>query len=167
MATKRTPSSTPGHGAEAAAAGPAPVNPDTAAADRPAEPAPAPEAGGSVPVTVTGQEAPTLLPARTAEQTAVEAAPAADDTQDTWAGGEQFAPYPGEEYFHAGRYSDLFRAMGRRLVAEGVGQYNTIPGGDWTQAHERSYAAWQEQQGVEPTGIPDEKSWAALRVPRT
>lgn len=104
-------------------------------------------------------------PAGRRRKTTTEAPSSTPQPADVPAGSG--APYPGAGFFHAGRHHPLFRAMGRRLVAEGAGRYTGTPGGDWTLEHARSYAAWQEQQGVEPTGTPDEQSWAALRVPKS
>lgn len=96
-----------------------------------------------------------------------EPAPARKRKTSAPASGPSGAPFPGAGFFHAGRHSPLIRAMGRRLVAEDCGRYIGSPGPEWTREHARSYAAWQEQQGVEPTGVPDAESWAALRVPKT
>lgn len=79
-------------------------------------------------------------------------------------------PFPGASFFHAGRHSKIVTAMGRRLVAEGCGQYRNGPGPNWTEADRRSYAAWQRKLGYSGSaadGIPGRTSWSKLRVPNT
>jgi hypothetical protein len=56
-----------------------------------------------------------------------------------------YEPFPGAAFFHAGRHSPIVTAMGRRLVAEGCGRYNSGPGPNWTNADRNSYAAWQRK----------------------
>lgn len=86
----------------------------------------------------------------------------------------QYEPFPGAAFFHGGRHSPVVTAMGRRLVQEGCGRYNSGPGPDWTNADRRSYAAWQKKYSkahnlgwtdAECDGIPGKKSWDALKVP--
>jgi hypothetical protein len=80
----------------------------------------------------------------------------------------KYAPFPGSDYFRAGRRSDLITAMGKRLVAEGCGRYAKGPGPAWTEADRRSYAAWQRKlgySGADADGVPGATSWAKLRVP--
>ncbi len=81
----------------------------------------------------------------------------------------QYEPFPGAAFFHGGRHSAIVTAMGRRLVAEGCGLYNSGPGPNWTDADRRSYAKWQRKlgyTGVAADGWPGAKSWAALKVPK-
>jgi len=81
----------------------------------------------------------------------------------------RFEPFPGREFFHAGRTSPIITAMGRRLVAEGCGKYQRGPGPNWTNADKASYAAWQRKLGYtgdDADGIPGKTSWDKLRVPR-
>ncbi|MBY8884799.1 peptidoglycan-binding protein [Streptomyces sp. PTM05] len=78
------------------------------------------------------------------------------------------APYPGKDFFHDGRSSPVIEAMAVRLVAEGCDSYDTRPGPVWSDAHRRSYAAWQMKcgyHGADADGIPGPQSWAKLRVP--
>jgi len=80
----------------------------------------------------------------------------------------QYEPFPGAEFFHGGRHSPIITAMGRRLVAEGCGRYNSGPGPDWTNADRESYRAWQQKLGYtgdDADGIPGKTSWDKLRVP--
>ncbi|WP_416071840.1 peptidoglycan-binding protein [Streptomyces sp. ID05-04B] len=59
--------------------------------------------------------------------------------------------------------------MGKRLVAEGCGNYSKGPGASWTEADRRSYAAWQRKLGYpgdDAVGIPGPTSRAKLRVPK-
>jgi hypothetical protein len=77
----------------------------------------------------------------------------------------EFEPFPGEAFFHGGRHSAVITAMGRRLVAEGCGAYRQGPGPDWTNADKESVRRFQKKTGRKQTGIPDEATWEALRVP--
>jgi LysM repeat protein len=80
-----------------------------------------------------------------------------------------YEPFPGAEFFHAGRYSPIITAMGRRLVAMGCGKYNSGPGPNWTNADRASYRAWQQKLGYSgdaADGIPGKTSWDRLRVPK-
>lgn len=80
----------------------------------------------------------------------------------------RYQPYPGREFFHAGRRSPIITAMGRRLVAEGCSAYAQGPGPSWTRADERSYAEWQRKCGYEggdADGIPGKKTWDLLKIP--
>lgn len=77
----------------------------------------------------------------------------------------KYEPYPGANFFHAGRHSPIITAMGRRLVAEGCGAYREGPGPDWTNADAASVRRFQKKQGVKETGIPDKDLWDALKVP--
>ncbi|MGW1601076.1 peptidoglycan-binding protein [Streptomyces eurythermus] len=79
-----------------------------------------------------------------------------------------YAPFPGAGFFHIGQKSPLITAMGRRLVAEGCGQYEKGPGPEWTEADRKSYAAWQRKlgyRGKDADGIPGRTSWDRLKVP--
>ncbi len=78
------------------------------------------------------------------------------------------APFPGATFFHKGQRSPVISAMGKRLVAEGCGKYQSGPGPEWTVADQQSYAAWQRKlkfQGADANGIPGKTSWDRLRVP--
>jgi LysM repeat protein len=80
-----------------------------------------------------------------------------------------YEPFPGDSFFHGGRYSPIVTAMGRRLVAVGCGKYATGPGPNWTNADKASYAAWQRKlgySGAGANGIPGKTSWDRLRVPK-
>ncbi|AIA03439.1 N-acetylmuramoyl-L-alanine amidase [Streptomyces noursei] len=80
-----------------------------------------------------------------------------------------YAAYPGTAFFSNGRSSPVIENMARRLIAEGCDSYDTPPGQVWDDAHRRSYAAYQikcGRHGAAADGIPDAKTWAALRVPR-
>jgi len=79
-----------------------------------------------------------------------------------------YEPFPGSNFFHAGRYSPIITAMGRRLVAMGCGKYQNGPGPNWTNADRESYRAWQKKlgyTGAAADGIPGKASWDKLRVP--
>lgn len=81
----------------------------------------------------------------------------------------QYEPFPGSAFFHAGRYSAVITAMGRRLVAVGCSRYNSGPGPNWTNSDKASYAAWQRKLGYTgdaADGIPGKASWDKLRVPK-
>lgn len=85
-----------------------------------------------------------------------------------------YEPFPGASFFHGGRYSPIVTAMGRRLVAEGCGQYRSGPGPNWTNVDKASFAAWQRKYSnahklgwtaADCNGIPGKTSWDALKVP--
>lgn len=85
-----------------------------------------------------------------------------------------YEPFPGATFFHGGRHSPIITEMGRRLVAEGCGRYNTGPGPNWTNADRESYRAWQKKYAkahqlgwtdADCDGIPGKASWDALKVP--
>lgn len=107
--------------------------------------------------------------ARKKQHTPLEGAepvPAPEPTLDTGTGRHE--PYPGAAFFHAGRHSPVFAAMGRRLEQEGCTDGRHL-GPDWTTAHRDAFAAWQRR--VRPknggtSGIPDQAAWDALKVPR-
>lgn len=77
-------------------------------------------------------------------------------------------PYPGAEYFHGGRTSEVIAAMAVRLQQEGHADYRLGP--DWTTGHRRAFASFQRslrpKGGGDTSGIPDETAWEKLRVPR-
>ena len=80
-----------------------------------------------------------------------------------------YEPFPGANFFHAGRHSAVITAMGRRLVAVGCSRYSSGPGPNWTNADKASYAAWQRKlgyTGAAADGIPGKTSWDRLRVPK-
>ncbi|AJC58602.1 peptidoglycan-binding protein [Streptomyces sp. 769] len=80
----------------------------------------------------------------------------------------KYAAYPGKQFFHNGRSSPVIAAMAKRLIAEGCDAYDTPPGPAWSDAHRRSYAAWQLKcghHGADADGIPGEQTWTRLRVP--
>jgi len=80
-----------------------------------------------------------------------------------------YEPFPGAAFFSPGRRSPVITAMGRRLVAEGCSAYADGPGPHWTNADRESYRRWQRKQGFTGTaadGIPGQKTWDALRVPK-
>ncbi|TDC24596.1 N-acetylmuramoyl-L-alanine amidase [Streptomyces sp. 8K308] len=77
-------------------------------------------------------------------------------------------PFPGADFFRAGRRSPVITEMGRRLVAVGCGRYRVGPGPDWTDVDRASYAAWQRRLGYSgraADGIPGRASWDRLKVP--
>ncbi|MEU0643755.1 peptidoglycan-binding protein [Streptomyces umbrinus] len=81
-----------------------------------------------------------------------------------------YEPFPGGGFFHIGQKSAVITAMGRRLVAEGCGRYESGPSPDWTEADRKSYAAWQQKRGFkgkDADGIPGKVTWDALKVPRS
>ena len=77
----------------------------------------------------------------------------------------KYEPYPGADFFHAGRYSPLITALGRRLVAQGCGAYTQGPGPNWTNADRESVRRFQKKTGVKQTGIPTKETWDALKIP--
>lgn len=85
-------------------------------------------------------------------------------------GGEKPAhePFPGSGFFNESRSSAVITAMGKRLVAEGCGEYKVGPGPNWTETDRKSYAAWQRKlgyRGKDADGIPGPESWKKLKVP--
>jgi CHAP domain len=79
-------------------------------------------------------------------------------------------PFPGTAWFHTAPNSPVITAMGRRLVAEGVGAYSHGPGPQWTEADRISYGRWQWKigySGADADGWPGPVSWARLRVPKS
>ena len=87
-----------------------------------------------------------------------------------------YESFPGGGFFHAGRYSPIVTAMGRRLVAEGCSAYSSGPGPNWTNADKASYRKWQRKysdahnlgwSNADCDGIPGKASWDALKVPKS
>ncbi|MCX4663361.1 peptidoglycan-binding protein [Streptomyces uncialis] len=81
----------------------------------------------------------------------------------------KYAPFPGDAFFRSSPRSPLITAMGRRLVAEGCGRYESGPGPQWTESDRKSYAAWQRKRGFTGSaadGWPGRQTWDALRVPK-
>ncbi|MER6635828.1 peptidoglycan-binding protein [Streptomyces microflavus] len=79
-----------------------------------------------------------------------------------------YEPFPGADFFRAGRRSPIVTAMGKRLVAEGCGRYTVGPGPAWSTADRNSYATWQRKlgyTGTDANGIPGRTSWDRLKVP--
>ncbi|EST37863.1 hypothetical protein N566_10720, partial [Streptomycetaceae bacterium MP113-05] len=82
--------------------------------------------------------------------------------------GPEFEPFPGADFFHVGQHSGIITRMGRRLVEEGCGRYESGPGPNWTEVDRASYAAWQRKlgySGSDADGVPGTVSWTKLRVP--
>ncbi|MER7167981.1 peptidoglycan-binding protein [Micromonospora sp. NPDC000207] len=82
---------------------------------------------------------------------------------------EQYQPYPGANWFRSNPSSPIVTNMGRRLVAEGCGQYRIGPGPQWSDVDRQSYAAWQRKlgfSGADADGWPGQVTWDRLRVPR-
>ncbi|WP_399559587.1 peptidoglycan-binding protein (plasmid) [Streptomyces chartreusis] len=81
----------------------------------------------------------------------------------------RYEPYPGAEFFHGGRNSEIVLAMARRLGAEGHGDGRHL-GPDWTNAHRDAFARFQHtlrpKGSGDVSGIPDETAWDRLQVPR-
>lgn len=77
--------------------------------------------------------------------------------------------FPGVEFFHRGQRSPIVLTMGKRLVEEGCGHYESGPGPEWTDADRQSYAAWQHKigfSGGDANGFPGKTSWDRLHVPK-
>ncbi|MFJ8231756.1 peptidoglycan-binding protein [Streptomyces sp. NPDC094448] len=84
--------------------------------------------------------------------------------------GPRHHPFPGTAFFQAAPSSPVITAMGRRLLAEGCGEYAVGPGPRWGDADRRSYARWQRKlgfRGADADGWPGAASWNALKVPHT
>ncbi|MGV9891749.1 hypothetical protein [Streptomyces sp. NPDC003395] len=94
--------------------------------------------------------------------------PATEPHTTTHTSSGDHEPYPGAEYFHGGRTSDVIAAMAQRLNQEGFTDARL--GADWTNSHRRAFQAFQEslrpKGGGDTSGIPDEAAWNKLRVPR-
>jgi hypothetical protein len=81
---------------------------------------------------------------------------------------QDYAPFPGADFFYVGQSDDLITRMGKRLVEEGCSRYHVGPGPDWGRADQNSYAAWQVKcgySGAGADGIPGQRSWDRLQVP--
>lgn len=98
-----------------------------------------------------------------------EPTPAPVTEPDTDAHADRYEPYPGAQFFHGGRHSQIVVAMARRLEAEGHGDGRYL-GPDWTNAHKDAFARFQHQlrpkEGGDVSGIPDQVAWDRLKVPR-
>ncbi|MFF1281040.1 peptidoglycan-binding protein [Streptomyces sp. NPDC058299] len=81
----------------------------------------------------------------------------------------KYEPFPGSNFFTAGRRSPIIAAMHHRLVAEGCGRYQSDANANvWGSGDERSYAAWQRKLGYagrDADGTPGPTSWTKLHVP--
>lgn len=81
-----------------------------------------------------------------------------------------FEPFPGGEFFTAGRRSPVIAAMHDRLVDVGCDRYRSSADADvWGPGDVRSYQAWQRALGYtgsDADGTPGPTSWARLKVPR-
>lgn len=81
----------------------------------------------------------------------------------------RYEPFPGANFFKAGRRSPIIAAMHRRLVAEGCNRYRSSANSDvWGSGDVASYAAWQRRLdyvGSDANGSPGPASWARLKVP--
>ena len=81
-----------------------------------------------------------------------------------------YEPYPGPEFFHGGRHSQIIAEMSSRLDAEGCTTPGRPLGPDWTNAHRDAFAAWQKQLrpkgSGDTSGIPDQVAWDKLQVGR-
>ncbi|HEX5568016.1 MAG TPA: hypothetical protein VFY14_14000 [Streptomyces sp.] len=92
--------------------------------------------------------------------------PAADESREDTT--SRYEPYPGAAFFHGGRNSPIIAAMAVRLQQEGHAGRRL--GADWTTAHRRAFASYQEslrpKGGGDTSGIPDQTAWDRLRVPR-
>lgn len=127
-----------------------------------------------MPDSTSQQDEQTAARKKTATSTEATPAPepdtitAADTTTDTTA-DSRYEPYPGPEFFHGGRHSPIFVAMGARLDAEDCTDGRYL-GPDWTTAHRDAFARWQKQlrpkEGGDVSGTPDKVAWDRLQVPR-
>ena len=80
-----------------------------------------------------------------------------------------YEPYPGAAFFKKSPRSELVTRMGKRLVQEGCGVYQSGPGPQWTEADRKSYRKWQLKLGYRGTGAdgwPGKASWDKLKVPK-
>ncbi|MFE6846579.1 peptidoglycan-binding protein [Streptomyces sp. NPDC057686] len=81
----------------------------------------------------------------------------------------KYTPFPGRDFFVAGRKSPVIGRMHARLMAVGCNRYRTQTKKDvWGSGDVASYAAWQRRMGFsgdDADGIPGKTSWDALRVP--
>jgi LysM repeat protein len=81
----------------------------------------------------------------------------------------EYEPYPGEAYFRKAPKSELITRMGKRLVQEGCGVYQSGPGPQWTEADRKSYRKWQLKRGhrgAAADGWPGKQTWNELKVPK-
>ncbi|MCM2388981.1 peptidoglycan-binding protein [Streptomyces albipurpureus] len=82
----------------------------------------------------------------------------------------QLEPFPSAAWFQTNPSSPIITAMGKRLVAEGCGDYEHSPGPQWTEADRLSYQNWQQKLGYTGTaadGWPGKTTWDQLKVPRS
>lgn len=80
-----------------------------------------------------------------------------------------YEPYPGAAFFKRNPRSELITRMGKRLVAEGCGAYQSGPGPQWTESDRKSYRKWQLKlgyRGSDADGWPGKSSWDKLKVPK-
>ncbi|WSJ47729.1 peptidoglycan-binding protein [Streptomyces sp. NBC_01317] len=81
-----------------------------------------------------------------------------------------YEPFPGTDFFRAGRRSPVITALGRRLVALGFGKhYTSGPSPEWGIADQRNVAEFQLSRAElrdDADGVPGPKTWAALKVPK-
>lgn len=87
-----------------------------------------------------------------------------------WAPAEPvYEPFPGADFFTAGRKSPIIAAMHSRLVAMGCNRYQSSANADvWGSGDKNSYRAWQLQlhfTGDDADGEPGPTSWNLLQVP--
>ncbi|MGA5822889.1 peptidoglycan-binding protein [Kitasatospora sp. NPDC094028] len=82
----------------------------------------------------------------------------------------QYQPFPGADFFTAGRRSPIVAAMHNRLVAVGCDRYRSTGDEDvWGSGDVASYQAWQVKlgfQGSDADGTPGQSSWDRLQVPQ-
>ncbi|MFJ9692175.1 peptidoglycan-binding protein [Kitasatospora sp. NPDC101183] len=139
--------------------GPVLVSPDAGTTPTPT-PTPA---GAAPPLGRSGMQAVGLV------ANALPSLPPAGDPALTAATPPAFQPFPGADFFTAGRRSPVVAAMHARLVAVGCGRYTTTTGQDvWGDGDTASYQAWQVHLGFSGTdadGRPGQSSWDALQVP--
>lgn len=81
-----------------------------------------------------------------------------------------YAPFPGTSFFKYGKSHSLFKAVGKRLVAEGFKGYKVGPSETWGPADERGIKWFQQKQGwsgSDADGKVGPETWKRLRVPKT
>ncbi|KAF9887264.1 peptidoglycan recognition protein 1 [Aspergillus nanangensis] len=78
-------------------------------------------------------------------------------------------PFPGTAWFKSSPNSPIITEMGKRLVAQGCGQYSSGPGPQWTDTDRSSFRCWQRVCGYTNSAVdgwPDAETWEKLVVPR-